>query len=70
LVHLYTLKKELEDDEDAFFEMFGINSRGANRRESFQKLQDKIDEWNDTNAVLLINDAAIGNKFYEGLAAI
>jgi hypothetical protein len=70
LIHLYTLKKELEDDEDAFFEMFGINSRGVDRRESFQKLQDKIDEWNDTNAVLLINDATIGNKFYEGLAAI
>ena len=70
LTHLYTLKQELENDEDEFFGMFGINSRGTPRKESFQKLQDKVDEWDQTNAGLLINDAAIGNKFYEGLAVI
>ena len=65
ITHLTNLKKELEEDEDEFFSMFGI--RGNNKKESFTKLQNKLEEWDATRAVGFINDSSVGNEFYKAL---
>jgi hypothetical protein len=49
----------LEEQEDKFFELFNI--KGKNRKESFQKLKDKIEAWNKTGAKALINDSSKNN---------
>ena len=56
------MKAELERQEDEFFELFGI--KGKDKKESFKKLKDKIDAWNNTGAKALINDSAKDNEFY------
>jgi hypothetical protein len=68
ITYLRQLKEELEKEEDAFFTMFGI--RGENKKESFEKLKNKIEKWNDTNAINLINDSSKGNMFWKGLSAV
>ena len=45
--------------------MFDIYSK--DKRESFRLLQNKIDEWDGTGAKILINNAEIGNQFYDAL---
>lgn len=68
ITYLRQLKEKLEIEEDAFFAMFGI--KGKNKKESFEKLKKKIDNWNDTNAINLINDSSKGNMFWKGLSAV
>lgn len=60
--YLKALKTELERQEDEFFRLFNIN--GKNKKESFQKLKDKIEAWNKTGAKALINDSSKNNQFY------
>lgn len=60
--YLKALKAELEEQEDEFFELFNI--KGKNRKESFQKLKDKIEAWDNTGAKALINDSSKNNQFY------
>ena len=62
ITYLKELKAELERQEDEFFELFGI--KGKDKKESFKKLKDKIDAWNNTGAKALINDSAKDNEFY------
>lgn len=69
LDYLYKLKQILIEQEEEFFELFGIKGE-KNRKESFQKLKDKIKAWNGTGAENLINDASKNNIFYKGLGAI
>ena len=68
IYHLEELKGLLETDEDNFFKMFGIYHQ--DKKECFRKLKEKIEEWDKTGAGNLINDASVGNKFYEGLRAL
>lgn len=65
IVYLQQLKLELEKQEDEFFSMFDL--QGKDKKESFKRLQNKIQQWNDTGAGYLINDASVGNQFYIGL---
>ena len=69
LEHLYELKRILIQQEDDFFELFGIRDEKS-RKNSFKILKDKIESWNATGAVNLINDASKNNIFYKGLGAI
>ena len=69
LEHLYELKQILIQQEDDFFELFGIRDEKS-RKNSFKLLKDKIERWNATGAVNLINDASKNNIFYKGLGAI
>lgn len=66
--HLRELKQVLEEDEDEFFELFGINEK--NKRNSFIKLKEKINTWYSYNTDRLITDANKNNEFYKGLRAI
>lgn len=65
ITYLYSLKAELEKEEDLFFDMFNI--RGKDKKENFRLLKEKIKQWNKTGAKCLINDNSVGNKFYTGL---
>ena len=67
--HLTNLKQILEDQEDAFFDLFGIRAEGMTRRDCFKELYGRINEWNDTYASRLLNDASV-KEFYEGLGYI
>ena len=69
LDNLYKLKQTLIEQEEEFFELFGIRDK-EDRKNSFTILKDKINEWNATGAANLINDASKDNIFYKGLGAI
>ena len=64
--YLLDLKHTLQQQEEEFFTIFGLN--GDKKSDSFKILKGKIEEWNATGAEALINDASRGNKFYSGLA--
>lgn len=67
ITYLHQLKTALETEEDHFFEMFNIE--GKNKKENFTILKNKIEQWNDTRADCLLNDAYAGD-FYIGLQAL
>ena len=65
IYRLEELKGLLEKDEDDFFKLFDIYNK--DKKECFRALKDKINEWDDTGAWVLINNAEVENKFYEAL---
>lgn len=65
IYRLEELKGLLEQDEDKFFKLFDIYH--PDKKECFRMLKQKINEWDQTGAWVLINDASMGNKFYEAL---
>ena len=63
--YLEQLKSVLIEEENKFFDMFGI--QGKTQKEKFITLKQRIEDWNRTGAWKLINDNSFGNEFYRGL---